>query len=66
MSLTRSIKRFVLLSLLAITGLTLFHRYVGQKSTTRSVSHATKQYVGFLRWATRRAEIFSSEIGSLR
>ena len=66
MSLTRSIKRFVLLSLVAITGLTLFHRYVEQKSTSRSVSDATKQYVGFLRWATRRAEMFSSELGGLR
>lgn len=57
MSLRRSAKRFLLASAVAIGGLTVFHRYVGHKSTTESVSKATRQYVGFLKWASRRFDL---------
>lgn len=57
MSLTRSIKRFLVLSLIALVGLTAFHRYVEGKSTGESLNTATKEYVSALGWIARRMDV---------
>lgn len=54
MALKLSVRRFILLSLVAITGLTLFHKYVEEQSTTSAATQATKEYVGAVRWVVNR------------
>lgn len=64
MSLRKSARRFVILSAITLTGLTMFHKFVEQKSTSRSVKEATSQYISLVQWFVQRMGIFGATMRS--
>ncbi|MFW6385059.1 MAG: hypothetical protein ACOCY7_02865 [Halodesulfurarchaeum sp.] len=54
MEMRKIIRLWVLVSIVSITGLTLFHRYVEDKTTTRSMKDALTEYGRATRWLVKQ------------
>ncbi|MFB6114481.1 MAG: hypothetical protein ABEJ58_10330 [Halodesulfurarchaeum sp.] len=55
MDVKRIIKLWLVVSVMAIGGLTLFHRFVEDKTPLRSVTDASKEYGTAMKWLAERA-----------
>ena len=49
------IRGFLVTTLLVVTGLTAYHRYIEEKPLFRSLREATTEYVRAVRWVARQS-----------
>lgn len=49
------IRGFLVTTLLVVTGLTAYHRYVEEKPLFRSLREATSEYARAVRWVARQS-----------